>query len=406
MTRAHPHRGLLTACFAAPVFLGLAGTLFPGNLTAMADEFCWARGKFLASATFAFGVAFLALIPVWVVANQNHNRKWVLWWAAIVSLAGFLAATFATAAVFAMLGAFLLGASTSGVESSVSTLAGELRPDRRAFFVSATQAMYAIGAGAAPFLIAGILSAGVSWRYSFAAAGAVSVFVVGLVPASKYHRHSKPAQHINVARALALVRELRFALLLASMICFVGIEVGVNAMSVQCFEEVYHVSSAGLLSKLPIAAFWLAMVPGRLIAGHLADRIGETKVVCAGLLLGMATTSLFVFAPGPGLALVWVAASGFAVAGVWPCIVSAVSAFYTEFVETRIALAVCAAGVGVMIFGAILGAVYDLASVSSRAYGARFTAGLVPFIAALSLGAFALSGKLSKHPLRGRENDV
>jgi len=398
--------GLLAACLIAPIFLGFAGTLFPGNLTAMAEEFSWARGRLLASATFAFGMAFIASIPVWVVANQNHNRKWVLWWAAVVSLGGFLAPALAPGALVAVLGAFLLGASTSGVESSVSTLAGELRPDRRAFFVGATQAMYAIGAGGAPFLIAGILSAGFSWRYSFAAAGAISVLVVAFLPASRYHGHAKPARQVNVARALRLLLEPRFALLAASMICFVGIEVGVNAMTVQCFEEVYHVASDDLLSKAPIAAFWLPMVPGRLLAGHIADRIGESKVICGSLLLGIVTSTLFLFAPEPALALVWVAATGLAVAGVWPCLVSSVSHFYKELVETRIALMVCVGGVGVMVFGAIVGAVYDLASASSRAYGARFTAALVPFIAALSLGAFVLFGKLGRNPLREREEDV
>lgn len=397
--------------------MGLAGTLFSGNLTDIADTFSCTPGRLLSCVTLAVGAAFLVSIPVWVVANQNHNRKWLLWCGAVVSLAGFLVTTFAPAALFVVLGAFLFGASTSGVETSVATLAGELRPKQRAFFVGATQAFFAVGAGATPFLIAGLLKAGLSWRHSFAAAGVVSVFVVALVPASHYHRHSKPAQPVNVARALTLLRERRFALLLVCMICYVGVEIGITSICVQFLEKVYHAGSDTLLSKMPIAAFWLTMVPGRLIAGHLADRIGETKVICGALLLGTVTSSLFLFSPGPAFALLCVAASGLVLAGVWPCIVSAVSRFYTDLVETRIALTVCAGGVGVMVFGALLGAIYDLASASSRAHGARFTAALIPIIAALSLGSFVLFLRSSARPrdaasrsatqtLHEREQDV
>ena len=385
--------GLTVSCFASVLLVGVCPALYSGNLTAMAREFGWERGQLIGSVNLMFGLSFLVTILAWTIVNQNCNRKWALLGAVALTALGFAAPVFGKGPTVVMASCFLLGAATAGVETVASTLLGEISGRRRALLMGVSQSMFALGVGAGPFLIVGLLSAGWSWRASFGATAAAGVVVAALLPPCRHAPTNGGAQRVRMRVALSVLRERRFLLILVCMCSYVGVEAGLSIMGVQCLEEIHLISSDHLLAKVPITAFWLAMVPGRLIAGAIADRWGESRVITACLALGLAAQALFLVAPTPVASIAAIALAGLGLAGVWPTIVSGISRTYADFVPTRVALAVGAGGIGIAVFLPVLGWVYDAASATGRARGVRVTLLVILGIGVLSLISHLAAGR-------------
>jgi len=385
------NRALILAAFAAVLTVAAASQLVGANLTLIARDFARPRGALLAAIHLAAGLGFFASVFLWGTLNEKWSHKRVFWIALAVCFVGALLSGAATAPAIIILGGGVMAASTAGVESTVSTLFGEIRPHRRALFINFSQAAFAIGAGASPFAVAWLLHAGFSWRSTFFIIALAALILLFTLPFARFTPRPPAPTGVPLARASTLLKDRRFLWLLLAICCYVGIETGVSTLSPQYFEEVWQIPTTRLAAKIPISVFWLSMVPGRIIAGIIASRFGEHKTVCASLLLAALFQSLFLLAPTPTVGLVFIGLSGFAQAGVWPTMVSAVSSLFSDLIPTRIALMVGVGGAGIGIFDALLGAVYDLASHNaSRAQGIFTTFCIIPLFALLSLTFYLL----------------
>ncbi|MFH0965904.1 MAG: MFS transporter [Planctomycetota bacterium] len=390
MPRAHGDFGIIAASFAAVLIVAASSQLLPANLTTIAGDFAWQRGRLVATVHSAVGFTFALTVLLWGALNERWDHKWVFWIALLFACAGALASALASRAWMIVAGGALIAASTAGVETTVTTLMGELRPRKRALFINLSQAMFAIGAGGSPFAVVWLLNRGFSWPMTFVAAAAAVAGLLVLLPLARSRPAQRRAEPLQLRRALGLMTQPRFTLLVATISFYVGIEIGVSALSPQYFEEVWRIPTSDLWAKLPISAFWLAMVPGRVLAGALACRLGEPKVACGALLLGALSQSLFLTATGPTAGLLWIAVSGFALGGVWPTVLSSVSLFYREFIPTRLALLIGAGGAAIAVFEAFLGLLYDFASATSRRNGIFITFCVIPAFAVVALLSYIL----------------
>ena len=392
-------RALILLAFAAILTVAASSQLVGANLTLIAHDFSRPRGALLARAHLATGLGFFVSVFLWAALSERWNHKWVLWLTMAICLAGASASGAAQLPALLILGSVLLAASTAGVESTAAILLGEVRPHRRALLINFSQAVFAVGAGASPFAVAWLLHSGFSWHSTFFMITPAAAVLLLLLPFARFTLTPPSTPRTRFSAVSRLLRDHRFLWLLLAICFYVGIETGASALSPQYFEEVWRISPTHLLSKVSISVFWLAMVPGRILAGLLASRFGEHKTICASLILAALFQALFLLAPTPASGLVFIGLSGFAQAGVWPTMISAVSSLFTDLIPTRIALMVGVAGAGFGIFEALLGSIYDLASSdSTRSQGISTTFSIIPLFALLSLAFYLLAIRPPRHP--------
>ncbi len=142
-------------------------------------------------------------------------------------------------------------------------------------------------------------------------------------------------------------------------------------------------------------SYWFTFTVGRVLAGLYANRVGGRKLVAGSLLLALAGALLLWWNPSNTVSLIGVATVGFAIAPVFPALVSLTSdRVGAKHAANTIGMQISAAGLG----GAVLS---SLAGVLAR----RISLEVIPIyltgVAALLLTIFLASIVLSRRQEKG-----
>jgi len=127
---------------------------------------------------------------------------------------------------------------------------------------------------------------------------------------------------------------------------YTGIELSLGHWAYTILTESRGI--APQIAGLWAGSYWGTFTLGRILAGFLSHRIESRKLVNAGLFLALIGTLLFWWSPVQGVALLGVVLTGFAVAPIFPGMVSGTS--------YRVGLAHTANTIGMQIAAAGLGA--------------------------------------------------
>lgn len=185
------------------------------------------------------------------------------WMLAVAPVAGFGFGT-----TEAVVGAFVIGAAAGNANVAMSRV----------------EVFFGVGALLMPFAGAALISSG-DWAAAFAVVGVLSVItlVVWLVMWPKILDRPGGHEADEAARLLPKQNRSRVAMILISCAMFFAVYVGVEMSFVHYLPSLL-VENNGLTESaaaLSLSVFWGAMVLGRLVSGHAADRWGGAAYLLA-----------------------------------------------------------------------------------------------------------------------------
>jgi MFS family permease len=339
------HLRLLRLLAAASFFQGYDLNVITVALPQIRHTF----GLSQARASDWFALLAVGALPALVLARRADRvgRRRVL----LVSIAGFTAATAATAAAPNVIsfglcqlcaGAFL------AVEGTLSwtVIAEELPAGARGYGFGVLAMLNALGAGTGALAWALVLSPlGLSWRWLYVAATPV-LLVVALMrrrlPESKRFESAAAAGRLADSwRSLLRPPYGRLLVLVCSAAVLAGLLTQASAFVIDFMQTQRHLSAAA--ANLILVGAGAVAIPVLIGAGSVSDRVGRKRIGCSFLTVSVAGTLWFFFlARGPLGLFLALAVTYIGQFGAWPTL----SGFSTELFPTaQRALANSAAGV-------------------------------------------------------------
>ena len=262
-------------------------------------------------AVTATAVAAAIAGPVVVVGTGRVDRRNVVWALSFLLIVSNLLAATATSVTTLLLARMALGVALGGFWSLAGALALRLVPPHllpRAMAVIFTGVSVATVC-AAP--LGAYLSSLLGWRPTFAAAAGLGVLALGaqLLTMPKLPPVAAP----GFSAFLALLRRPAMALGLLTVILVVSGHFGGFTYVRPFLERVPRLDIGAISAAL--LAFGVGGFFGNLAGGAIAGRSAGLAVGLAALLIALSTAALVAFGSSPAVAVVAVAAWGFAFGG-------------------------------------------------------------------------------------------
>ena len=230
----------------------------------------------------------------------------------------------------------------------------------RTVMMNWTQLGFSAGAFIQPIVYARMLSVGVGWRSGYAAAGALGLVCVLLVAGASVadRRRARPAEQQAGLSWWAIIRD-RFVLRLAvCLMLYVGAEIGLSSWVAAYMAK--DLGSSAPVASASVAAFWIGIGVGRLVAVRLSRRLSDHTLICWSLGLGAALQAALLLMHLPQAALLVTFAAGVALGPAWPTIVSRASGAFPANTGAVIGIVAAFGCLGAAIFPSVVGQASDV----------------------------------------------
>ena len=357
--RARSGFSLVLLAFIAFISLGLPDGLFGVALPSIRSDFSIPLdvvGAFLIAGTAGYMLSSFS--SGFLIARLGVGRMLALSCALTGSvLIGYtLAPTWwmmVTLGVGAGLGA---GAIDAGLNTYVAAHFGE-------GLMQWLHASYGIGVTLGPIIMTVALTTLNSWRAGYLTVG---VFQLGLAACfgltlSLWNRGNAPTVDEQPKRLTdyktslgETLRQLRVWLSLLLFILYTGAEATLGVWAYTLLTESRGVDPAA--AGLWAGSYWAMFTAGRMLAGLYTRRVGANTLVLGSLAGALAGAALLWWNPAPVVNLVAVAVIGFAIAPVFPALVSGTSQRVGEhFAANTIGMQVASAGLGAALVPGLAG---------------------------------------------------
>ncbi len=224
----------------------------------------------------------------------------------------------------------LLGLGGGGLNGGTNALASDIHPDRRGAALNALGIFFGFGALTMPFLIGSFLElAGLDRLLIFAA-------VFGLVPFALFaaNRFPKPKheQGFPLSQATAVIRSPLLWLCGALLFFQSGNEFTVGGWITSYLEEVIGVTARA--ASFLLAAYWAAIMLGRLVSVRIVDRVGKGRLVLAGAAVAWIAALLVAWSPTAAAAQAGVVLLGLGFAAIFPTTLAVIGEAFPRFSGT------------------------------------------------------------------------
>ena len=209
---------------------------------------------------------------------------------------------------------FCIGASFGPGLAAATALIADLARQRSTRALNLFNSAFALGAIAAPPLVAVGLAAFTSWR--------VAYFVVALWFATSglmFTRLSYPPRSGSVPTLRSVVRGLGSPvsiLLGLVLMLYVGVEIAFGDFGAAFMERTQGIPRAAAAAS--VTAFWIGVLLGRLIVYRLAETWRASNIVRWSLVLALGTSILAALAGSAPLAVLGFVLTGASIGGVFP----------------------------------------------------------------------------------------
>jgi FHS family glucose/mannose:H+ symporter-like MFS transporter len=365
--------GAATGIFVFGIVMAVLGTLFglPEMRTRLRMDLAQQGSLFL---LLYLGILFATLLAG--PAIDVIGNKLILIGSATLVAAGMLGFAVAHSYTSSAMPALLLGCGGGGLNTSTNALISDLYHERRGPMLNVLGIFYGIGALCIP-LLAATITAHFSVRRQLlccgglAAACALLFLVLRFPPAAT-------AQNFSWRETLHVARYPGVLVLAFLLFCQSG-----NEASIAGWTSTYA-GEAGFTARTAtfiLAAYWAALMTGRLAAAQLLKSISKERLVLAsgiGSLLGagllLANRSIVMLGSG-------VLVLGFSYAGVFPTALAIAGDSYRKLSGTVFGLIFGIALVGGMSFPWAVGQL-------SQAWGVRYGM-MVPLVGAAAICVLA-----------------
>ena len=264
---------------------------------------------------------------------------------------------------------FLIGASTRTLDAMLNAVITEMHGARRGIYISLLQAMFGLGALAAPIIANALLGAAVPAVDVFLYLGlwCLIAFTPFLVLLKRLPRQNTEAvQTGNALGATALFKNWRFLMLCLVMFLYVGM-----SSSLATWLPSYMTGTlltTKLYSALPISLYWVGAIIGRIAFSfigtkHWVKTLQTSLIFASGLLFIPA-----VLMHSPLLAVIGCGLIGLACSMLAPFAISTAGTYFPNRAGGSASLLIMSATAGQMVLPYLNGLFIDVAG---------FTAGML-----------------------------
>ncbi len=224
-------------------------------------------------------------------------------------------------------------------------------------------ASYGIGVTLGPIIMTAALTALNSWRVGYRVVGGFQlVLAAGFVLTLAMWNDKEAATESETPKRLTdyrtplgeTLRQPQVWLSVLLFFLYVGAEVSVGTWTYSLLTEARGIAPAA--AGLWAGSYWATFTIGRMMAGLYAKRIGVNRLVQVSLLGALLGAGLLVWNPAPLANLVAVALVGFAVAPIFPALMSGTSQRVgAHFAANTIGLQMAATGLGTALIPSLAG---------------------------------------------------
>ncbi len=245
------------------------------------------------------------------------------------------------------------GVMEVGTNSLLIVVGGE----RRSNLLNLAHLFFGVGSFITPALAAHAVGAGVSWRLTFLAVGAVTTGVAFGWALFDVHGIAPAQPAAGTAHA---ARRSRAALLCASLLgVYVGTEVGIGGWLTKYMMTVRGVTLTYAGNALSV--YWLGLTAGRLLLSVLSHRVRE-ETLLVGLTFAASVTSCSVLlVASPGGAVICAGLTGLAFSGIFPAVIALGGRSHPHDTAGVTSVMIAGAGLGGIVFPWTMSAVADVA---------------------------------------------
>lgn len=278
----------LIATFTAFIVLGLPEGIIGTAWPSVRDEFSRAESG-LAVILGGFTVGYTVSSAASGHLTERLGTARVLRIAIAVSALG-VTGLIAAPSFETMVAAYVVMGLGNGTIDSVSNAWTALTHGARA--MGLLHAAFGVGATAGPLLSAGLISAGISWRWPFAiliGGQAVALSVMWSARGGFDDAPRHPAVEARASSAVSPPRHL-LPLMLAWFTVYVGVEVALGQWGFTLLTEEHGMADG--LAGILVASFWGGLTVGRLGLGAVGHLLPPERLMYAVMVLAIAAAAL------------------------------------------------------------------------------------------------------------------
>jgi fucose permease len=355
----HPELGLITLIFVAFIALGmpdgLMGVAWPSvraNFSIPLD----ALGSLLFVSTSGYLISSFLSGRLMVMLGVGRMLAFSC---ALTGLA-LLSYTLVPSWWMMVCLGFLAGLGAGAIDAGLNTYVAAHFGER---LMQWLHACYGIGVTSGPLIMTFTLNTYQSWRAGYGAVSLVQLllalcFVLTLplwrqkdAPAGA----ERPKRLTDYETPLGeTLRQGRVWLSLLQFFLYTGTEVALGTWAYTLLTEARHVRPevAGIL----VGSYWAMFTIGRVVAGVYANRVGVNRLVVSGLMAALGGAALLWWNPAPVASLITVGVIGFAIAPIFPGLVSRTShRVGVRFAANTIGMQMSAAALGTASVPSLVG---------------------------------------------------
>lgn len=225
---------------------------------------------------------------------------------------------------------------------------------RRSNLLNLAHLFFGVGSFITPVLAAHAVGAGLSWRLTFLAAGAIAAGVAGAWALSEVHDVAA------IEPSGGRVRRSRSALLFASMLAvYVGTEMGIGGWLTKYMVSVRGVTLTYAGNALSV--YWLGLSGGRLVLSVLSHRVREEVLLVGLTSLAAAAMCAALFVERPVEVVSCAALTGLGFSGIFPAVIALGGRSHPHDTAGVTSVMIAGAGVGGILIPWTMSAVADAA---------------------------------------------
>lgn len=215
-------------------------------------------------------------------------------------------------------GALLLGLGSGAIDAGLNAYAAGHFTARHMNWLHAA---YGLGAAVGPFIMTGILAAGLSWRGGYLAIATIMLLMTVLFIATRgsWRGDVRLDSFKGGATARSVLRRPLVWLQVAIFFVYTGVEVTAGQWTFALLSEARGLStaSAGLWAGL----FWASLFAGRVLLGFVADQVGPDRLTRLGTFGALAGSAALALAPTE-VGLIGLLLLGFSLAPIYPMLMT------------------------------------------------------------------------------------
>lgn len=311
------------------------------------------------NATVSF--IFLAASTGYLLASFNNgllveklgNRRFLLLGTVIFVLC---AATYSLVPPFPVLliAALLLGAAVAVLDAGMNSYIASL--PNNTTLLNYLHAFYGAGAWLGPVVASGLLALQWGWNTVYMIWGGVALVV--LLGFAAIFRESPVTQQVEEQREgniLLMTLKLRVVWIAALFLLFyTGAEVSTGSWTYSFLTEAQH--NIPLIAGWMVSGFWLGLTLGRIVLGHVAQRVGHVRLIqgsLVGVVIGVLITWLIPTPIADALGLFLI---GFSLGPIFPTVIAMMSTLVSaRILPGAIGFLVSFANIGAALFSWLAG---------------------------------------------------